>query len=156
MKIVPRLSQRRQRLIELLNTPIKYGKLPEGPARDAFIRAESDKRIEAAFEHYDIAPDAPAEAKWMALAIFLLGDHFKGCRSFARQPGGSPKNTQSKYAAIVSEFDDYCAEARKAPLMDHARRFIKKRGGEVKVGNESISTPKSFLNMYRRIKKLAS
>lgn len=150
------IGPHKQRLLDLLETPIKFGKIPEGPKRIAFERAETDRRIAAAFEFYDIPADSPEEAKWMTLAIYLLGAHFRGCRSFAKQPGGAPRTPQIEYEAIVSEFDDYCSTARPGTLTAHAIAFIKKRGGSVRIGKESISDAKAFLNMRRRVKKQAS
>jgi hypothetical protein len=148
------VSPRKRRLLDLLNTPIKFGKIPEDK-RDAFMAAETERRINAAFELYDIDPGTPEEAKWPALAIYLLGTHFHGCSSLAKQPGGAPKNSSQSYCEITTAFDRFCETARAGTKTARAASFIKGRGGKIQVGNETISTTKSFLNMYRRVKKAA-
>jgi hypothetical protein len=146
-------SPRKQRLRKLLDTPIKFGKIPEGPEREAFVAAETEKRINAAFDLYDIDAATPESAKWMALALYMLGEHFRGCRSLAKQPGGSPKNSSSAYLDALAEFDAYCATAPAGTAAAHAKWFLKSRGGSIQIGAEKISSGKSFMNMYRREKK---
>lgn len=148
------VSPRKQRLRKLLNTEIKFAKIPEDE-RDTFLAAETEKRINAAFELYDIDPSTPETAKWLTLAIYLLGEHFKGCRSLARHPGGAPGNPPSAYSEPISDFDKYCATAPQGSQIALAGWFLKSRGGSIQVGNESINNAKSFLNMYRRQKKAA-
>lgn len=147
-----KLSPRKAALLKLLMTKIKFGKIPEAD-REAFIAAETQCRIDAAFEFYDIEPDTPESAKWCALAVYLLGEKFIGCRSMARHPGGAPKNS---YAEIITAFDDHCASARNGSQNARAQNFLNVRGGAIRIGNETIKTPKAFLNMYRREKKAAS
>jgi hypothetical protein len=148
------ISPRKRRLLELLNTPIKFGKIPAAE-REAFMAAETERRIAAALELYDIDRSTPEEAKWCALAMYLLGAHFPGCSSLARQPGGAPKNSRQLYSEIVSAFEEYCKTARAGSRTARAISFMKGRGGKIQVGNETITTTKSFLNMYRRSKKAA-
>src|SRR6478752_5842851 len=98
------VSPRKRQLLELLDTPIKFGKIPTAE-RDVFMAVETEKGIAAALELYDIDPSTPQEAKWCALAMYLLGEHFHGCRSLARQPGGAPKNSSYSYSEITTAFD---------------------------------------------------
>jgi hypothetical protein len=149
------ISPRRLQLLELLNTPIKFGKIPEDE-RDAFMAAETERRVNAALELYDIEPSTPAEAKWCALAMYLLGAHFRGCRSLARQPGGAPKNSPQSYSKEITAFDKYCETAPVGSQKARAGWYIKSRGGKVKVGRETITDATAFMNMYRREKKAAS
>jgi hypothetical protein len=150
------LSPRKRELRDLLNTQIKLGKIPEAE-RAAFIDIETKRRINAAFEFFDIEPDTPESAKWCALAIYLLGAHFKGCRSLAKQPGGAPKNSRQEIAAAVANFDAHCKTARPGSSdMALATNFLKVQGNKIRIGNETITTPKAFLNLYRREKKMAS
>jgi hypothetical protein len=139
-----------------LDTPIKFGRIPEGPERDAFVMVETNRRVNAALDLYDIDPGTPEAAKWCALAMYLLGEHFKGCRSLARQPGGAPKNAPSAYSRVVDEFDTYCRTARPGSDTERAGWFLAKKGGTIQIGNEKISTARSLLNMRRRAKKAAS
>ena len=148
-------SPRKQRLRKLLDTPIKFGKIPDGAEREAFVATETEKRINAAFDLYDIDPATPESAKWITLAVYLLGEHFRGCRSLAKQPGGAPKNSSKHYSRIIADFDQYCGAARPGSKQAVATRFIKSRGGSIQIGTEKISNAKSFLNMYRREKKAA-
>jgi hypothetical protein len=148
------VSPRKRRLLELLNTPIKFGKI-HAAKRETFIAAETERRIAAALELYDIDPSTPEDAKWCALAMYLLGAHFPGCSSLARHPGGAPKNSWQSYSEIVSAFEEYCKTARTGSKTARALSFMKGRGGKIQVGNETITTAKSFLNMYRRSKKVA-
>jgi hypothetical protein len=146
---------RKRELLELLQTQIKFGKIPEAE-REKFMADETEKRINAALELYDIEPNTPAEAKWCALAMYLLGAHFRGCRSLARQPGGAPKNSRPEVFAELTAFDEYYKAARPATDMTHATNFLKGRNGKIQVGNETITTAKGLLNLHRREKKVAS
>jgi hypothetical protein len=149
------ISPRKEQLRKLLDTPIKFGKISE-EERDAFIAAETEKRISAAFELYDIDPSTPESAKWVTLAIYLLGEHFVGCRSLMRHPGAAPGNSASAYSKPIGAFDTYCETAPPGSQKARAEWFLKSRGGSIQVGNETINSPKAFLNMYRRQKKAAS
>ncbi len=151
-----KLSWRKRSLLKLLQTPIKFGNIPAGAKRNAFVRTEEERRIAAAFKFFDIAPETPAEAKWMMLALYLLRARFSGCRSLARQPGGARKNSPHSYAEIIAAFDAYCATARQGSQKVRAERFLKSRGGAIEIGQEKIRSVGGFLNMYRREKKAAS
>jgi hypothetical protein len=155
-KLMSASSPRKRALLKLLETPIKFGKIPEAK-REAFIAAETQRRIDAAFEFYGIEPDTPESAKWCALAVYLLGEQFSGCRSLAKQPGGAPKNSRTEIDAVLESFSEHCKTARAGSSnTTRATNFLKARGGSIRVGTETIRSPKSLLNFCRREKKTAS
>ena len=140
----------------LLNTPIDLRGVP-ADQRDEFVRKEVQARWDAAFNLYGISDDTPEVAKWMALATYLLGEHFKGCRELLRQPGGSPKLVGNEdYIKLAEDFDATCdpklTDIARADSSDIARAdsYLKRRKGVVKVGCEAIRTSPALIRAVKR------
>jgi hypothetical protein len=142
----------RQKYRTLLNTPIDVRRV-SADQRDEFADKEARARLEAAFNLYGIPADSPELAKWQTLAIRLLGEHFKGCRTLIRHPGGSPKLVgRDDYIKLAEDFD-----ATRGPTLTdtaHADKYLKNQNGVVKVGRETIRASRSLIRAVKRGRSL--
>ena len=134
---------------KLLNTPIRLRGVPDDQ-REQVAAKEAQARIDAAFKLYGIPDDSPDAARWMALAIRLLGEHFKGCRILLRQPGGSPKQVGDEdYIKLAEDFDSLACDGKLTDIA-HADNYLKRHNGAVKVGRETIRTSPSLIRAVKR------
>jgi hypothetical protein len=139
---------------KLLNTPIRLRGVSV-EQREQVAAQAAQARIDAAFKLYGIPEDTPEVARWMTLAIRLLGEHFKGCRSLVRQPGGSPKLvSDGEYIKLAEDFDGAAPRNRKLTDLTRANNYLKSCNGEVKVGRETIRTARSLIRAVKRGRKL--
>jgi hypothetical protein len=142
----------RQKYRVLLNTPIDLRGVP-ADQRDEFADKAARARLDAAFNLYGIPADSPELAKWMALATYLMSEHFKGCRILLRHPGGSPKLVgRDDYIKLAEDFD-----ATRGPTLTdtaHADKYLKNRKGVVKVGRETIGTSRALIRAVKHGRSL--
>jgi hypothetical protein len=126
----------------LLDTPIRLRGVPD-EQRDEYQRKEVQARWDAAYELYGIPADTAEPAKSIALAARLLGEHFKGCRTLLRQPGGSPIQVgHEEYIKLADDFD----ATTEQKLTDIARAdiYLKRRKGVVKIGIRAVKCGRAF------------
>lgn len=152
-----RLGNPNSDLLKLLNTPIRLRRVPIDQ-HEQVLKKEEQARIDAAFKLYGISEDINEDpkgetARWMALAFRLMFEHFKGCRSLLRQPGGAPKRvTREEYIKLAEDFD--AASGRKLTDMARANHYLKAHNYEVKIGRETIGTARSLIRAVKRGRNL--
>lgn len=100
-------------LRNFLREPIKAyraGTLETPEGRKAIAR-ETEDRIEALFALYSIPDDWPMDMQWEWLARFLAGEHFPGCKTLNRGPGGPSDETKLRREqlkqALRTEFEAF-------------------------------------------------
>jgi hypothetical protein len=112
----PARDKRVKELRKLLSQPIKAYQLggfetPEGRRK---IKQETDARIDALFELFDIEEDWDELLRWRQLALCLAGEHFAGCRTLRRGLGGPTATTLEKRSALKRELSEKFERYRQA------------------------------------------
>jgi hypothetical protein len=112
----PAREQRVRELKKLLSRPIKayrLGGLETSEGRRK-IKEETDARIDALFELFDIEDGWDELLRWRQLALCLAGEHFPGCRTFGRGRGGPTAPTLAKKNALKRELFEKFEHYRQA------------------------------------------
>jgi hypothetical protein len=131
---------------EILSKPIKAYEF-SADERDQKVSAEVEKRINAAVEYF--GTDA-GQYKWEMLSYVLLLRVFPDGFTVLNKPrAGAKKNSEDAYRELADNFDSFVAKQPRRSALLHAKKFIGPEN-KLKVGKETITSPKVLLRAVRR------
>jgi hypothetical protein len=142
------MSARRTKDRAILSSPIKAYKF-KAEDRDRLVNDALVDRVNTAFAVHGIPSDDPH--RWERLSWSLLCTLFpEGFAILEKPRGGDKKAPEQVYADLAQKFEQFLEGSRYPNPTAGALAFIKRTGGKVSVGDESISTVQSLRRAVRR------
>jgi hypothetical protein len=132
----------------ILSEPIRAYKFKEHD-RDRLVNDALVERVNTAFALHGIPVYDPD--RWERLSWSLLCSVFpEGFAILEKPRGGDKKNPEDLYAVCAEKFEAFFSTSRYPSRTAGALAYLKKNGGSVRVGDESISTNKGLLRAVGR------
>lgn len=153
----PERDKRVKEIRKLLSRPIKAYQLGgfetlEGRRK---IKDQTDARIEALFDLFDIEDDWDELIRWRELALCLAGEHFPGCRTLRHGLGGPTATTLEKKNALKRELFEKFETYRQAnPKLSQAAAvaiFHKRNRDDCRAAGFDVA--KSIARTLQKIKR---
>jgi hypothetical protein len=142
------MNARRKNGQAILSEPIRAYKFGAND-RDRLVNDALVERVNTAFALHGIPADDPD--RWERLSWSLLCALFpEGFAILEKPRGGDKKNPEGLYADCEEKFEAFISRSRYPSRTAGALAYLKKNGGAIKVGDESISTYKGLLRAVRR------